>query len=137
MQNLENTNMLLNRLRVEDSGVPIYIQLREQILRAIGDGTLPPGARLPTMREVGVTLKVDLNTVQRAYAALEREGVLTTARGRGTFVAAAPPPPDPAQRAAAVDGLAQRTIASAQSLGIDPREVGRAIIRMVGEKSTP
>ena len=128
---------MLNRLRIEDSGVPIYIQLREQILRAIGDGSLPPGARLPTMREVGVALRVDLNTVQRAYAALEREGVLTTSRGRGTFVAASPPPPDPTQRVATVDGLAQRTIASAQSLGIDPREVGRAILRMTEEKSTP
>jgi GntR family transcriptional regulator len=126
---------MLNRLHLQQDGVPIYVQLRDQLHQAIGDGTLAPGARLPTMREVSVALKVDLNTVQRAYAELERRGAITTLRGRGTFVAAVPPPIDPAQRAAAVDGLAQRTIASAQSLGVDPREVGRAILRLSGETS--
>ncbi|HEV2546735.1 MAG TPA: GntR family transcriptional regulator [Stellaceae bacterium] len=110
--------------------MPIYVQLREQILHAIGDGTLKPGARLPTMREVAVALKIDLNTVQRAYAALEREGVLTTLRGRGTFVADAPPPVDPSLRAATVEGLAQRTIATAHSLGLDPREVARLMLTL-------
>jgi GntR family transcriptional regulator len=119
---------MLDRLRISDTGVPIYVQLREQILQAIGNGTLRPGARLSTMREVAVALKIDLNTVQRAYAALEREGVLVTLRGRGTFVAEAPPPVDPALRAASVEGLAQRTIATARSLGIDPREVARIIL---------
>src|SRR5689334_10145301 len=114
---------MLDRLHLEHTGVPIYVQLRDQLHQAIGNGTLAPGARLPTMREVSVTLKVDLNTVQRAYAELERQGVIITLRGRGTFVAEAPPPIDPAQRAAAVQGLAQRTIASAQSAGLDPREV--------------
>ena len=121
---------MLGRLKISDSGVPIYVQLREQILHAIGGGTLKPGARLPTMREVAVALKVDLNTVQRAYAALEREGVLTTLRGRGTFVAEAPPPVDPALRAATVEGLAQRTIATAHSLGLDPREVARIMLTL-------
>ena len=125
---------MLKRLHLQQNGVPIYVQLRDQLHQAIGDGTLAPGARLPTMREVSVALKVDLNTVQRAYAELERRGAITTLRGRGTFVAAVPPPIDPAQRAA-VDGLAQRTIASAQSLGVDPREVGRAILRLSGETS--
>jgi GntR family transcriptional regulator len=121
---------MLDRLRISDTGVPIYVQLREQILQAIGDGTLRPGARLPTMREVAVALRIDLNTVQRAYAALERDGVLTTLRGRGTFVAEAPPPVDPALRAATVEGLAQRTIATAHSLGLDPREVARRMLKV-------
>jgi GntR family transcriptional regulator len=124
---------MLEQLHLQHSGVPIYVQLRDQLHQAIGNGTLAPGARLPTMREVSVALKVDLNTVQRAYAELERQGVITTLRGRGTFVAETPPPIDPAQRAAAVDGLAQRTIASAQSLGVDPREVAHTILRLAGE----
>jgi DNA-binding transcriptional regulator YhcF (GntR family) len=124
---------MLDRLRLQQKGVPIYVQLRDQLHQAIGDGTLVPGARLPTMRQVSVALKVDLNTVQRAYAELERQGVLTTLRGRGTFVAPAPPPIDPALRLEAVEGLAQRTIASARSLGVEPREVGLAIVRLSGE----
>jgi GntR family transcriptional regulator len=127
---------MLDRLRISDTGVPIYVQLREQILHAIGDGTLKPGTRLPTMREVAVALKIDLNTVQRAYAALERERVLTTLRGRGTFVADAPPPVDPSLRAATVEGLAQRTIATAHSLGLDPREVARLMLTLAKAGAT-
>src|SRR2546430_16027223 len=84
---------MLDHLTVQNKGVPIYLQLREQILALIGRGALKPGSRLPTMRQVAVHLKIDLNTVQRAYAELERDGVLTKLRGVGTFVTAAPPPP--------------------------------------------
>src|SRR5438874_1320493 len=83
--------LTLRDLTLRDNGVPIYVQLREQILAAIGRGALKPGAQLPTMRQVAVALKIDLNTVQRAYAELEREGVLSTVRGRGSFVAQPPP----------------------------------------------
>jgi GntR family transcriptional regulator len=54
---------MLRALTLQDNGVPIYVQLRDQIAAAIGRGDLRPGARLPTMREVAVTLAVDLNTV--------------------------------------------------------------------------
>ena len=128
---------MLDRLHIQQDGVPIYVQLRQQILQAIGDGTLAPGAQLPTMREVAITLKVDLNTVQRAYASLEREGVLTLARGRGTFVAEKPPPVDPGLNEAAIERLAFQAIASAQSQGIDPAELGRAVLRLVQKRSEP
>ena len=72
---------MLDGLSVQNNGVPIYVQLREQILALIGRGVLKPGAQLPTMRQVAVALKIDLNTVQRAYAELERDGVLTKQRG--------------------------------------------------------
>jgi len=128
---------MLERLHIQQDGVPIYVQLRQQILQAIGDGTLAPGARLPTMREVAISLKVDLNTVQRAYASLEREGVLTLARGRGTFVAEKPPPVDPAINEAAIERLAFQAIAAAQSQGIDPVELGRAVVRLAQKRSEP
>ena len=128
---------MLNRLHLQQDGVPIKVQLRQQILQAIGDGTLAPGAQLPTMREVAITLKVDLNTVQRAYASLEREGVLTTARGRGTFVAGKPPPLDPALNESAIERLAFQAIASAQSQGIDPAELGRVVLRLAQKRLEP
>ena len=56
----------LDRLTLETNGVPIYVQIRDQMLRAIGEGALKPGEQMPTMRQVAVALKVDLNTVRRA-----------------------------------------------------------------------
>lgn len=119
---------MLDRLHIADSGVPIYIQLREQLLRAIGAGVLVPGAQLPTMRQVAVALKIDLNTVQRAYAELERDGVLATTRGRGTFVANPPPPLDPIRHDLEIDALAAQTIAAARAAALDPADLARAIL---------
>lgn len=119
---------MLDRLRIADSGVPIYIQLREQLLRAIGAGFLLPGEQLPTMRQVAVALKIDLNTVQRAYAELERDGVLVTTRGRGTFVANPPPPLDPVRHDLEIDALAAQTIAAARAAALDPADLARAIL---------
>ena len=119
---------MLDRLRIADTGVPIYIQLREQLLRAIGAGVLVPGDQLPTMRQVAVALKIDLNTVQRAYAELERDGVLATTRGRGTFVANPPPPLDPIRHDLEIDALAAQTIAAARAAALDPADLARAIL---------
>ena len=57
-------------LQLEDNGVPVYVQIRDQMLRAIGAGVLRPGEQMPTMRQIAVLLKVDLNTVRHAYSDL-------------------------------------------------------------------
>jgi len=119
---------MLDRLLIAENGIPIYIQLREQLLRAIGAGVLAPGEQLPTMRQVAVALKIDLNTVQRAYAELERESVLVTTRGRGTFVANPPPPLDPVRHGLEIDALAAQTIAAARAAALDPADLARAIL---------
>jgi GntR family transcriptional regulator len=126
---------MLDRLHIAETGIPIYIQLREQLLRAIGTGELASGAQLPTMRQVAVALKIDLNTVQRAYGELERDGVLVTTRGRGTFVADPPPPPDPVRHGIEVEALATRTIAAARAAGLDPAEIARAILARLESSS--
>src|SRR5471030_3338894 len=108
---------MLDGLSVQDNGIPIYVQLREQILGLVGRGVLKPGAQLPTMRQVAVALKIDLNTVQRAYAELEQGGVLTKQRGVGTFVTAAPPvSPRTARRQ--IQDFAFRIAAQAKGEGI-------------------
>ena len=119
---------MLGRLCIADNGIPIYVQLREQLLRAIGAGVLLPGEQLPTMRQVAVALKIDLNTAQRAYAELERDGVLVTTRGRGTFVANPPPPLDPVRHDLEIDALAAQTIAAARAAALDPADLARAIL---------
>jgi GntR family transcriptional regulator len=68
------------------SGVPIYVQLKEAIKNAVRAGAYPQGAQLPTVRQMAVQLKINANTVSRAYTELEREGVISSQQGRGTFV---------------------------------------------------
>ena len=67
-------------------GAPLYQQLAEQIKRAIAIGALSPGERLPTVKGLAQDLKLNANTVARVYRDLEREGVIATATGRGSFV---------------------------------------------------
>jgi GntR family transcriptional regulator len=119
---------MLASLTLQDNGVPIYVQLRDQIAAAIGRGALKPGERLATMREVAVALSIDLNTVQRAYAELEREGILTMVRGRGSFVAAPPPPVRPAR--AVAEGLAAQVAAQARAAGVTLDELAAALARL-------
>ena len=69
---------------------PIYAQLDRGLRAAIVTGRLRPGDQLPTVRQLAVELQVNANTVARVYAELERDGVLETRRGVGSFVSTAP-----------------------------------------------
>ena len=66
--------------------VPIYIQLSEQVKHAIASGELKPGDQLPTVRQLAADLRVNFNTIARAYRALDEEGIISTQHGRGTFI---------------------------------------------------
>jgi GntR family transcriptional regulator len=121
-----DSRAIQSHLTIQDNGVPIYVQLRDQLSAMIGRGALRPGERLPTMREVAVALAIDLNTVQRAYAELEREGLLTLVRGRGTFVAETPPPM-PRNRKAEAEALAAKLAAQAQAAGVGLGELIEAL----------
>jgi GntR family transcriptional regulator len=121
---------MLDQLTVQNTGVPIYVQLREQILGLIGRGVLRPGMRIPTMRQVAVALKIDLNTVQRAYAELERDGALTKIRGVGTFVTEAPPPPKNMRRL--VQDFAFRVAGEARGAGIALDDLAHALTKLAG-----
>ncbi|ODA41457.1 GntR family transcriptional regulator [Desulfosporosinus sp. BG] len=68
------------------SGVPYYIQLKEQIRRRITQGVWTAGTKLPTERELSESLSLSRNTVSQAYKELESEGILSSVRGRGTYV---------------------------------------------------
>jgi GntR family transcriptional regulator len=123
---------LLRHLRVRPTGVPIYVQLRDQLLHAIGAGVAGPGDQMPTMREVAVALKVDLNTVRRAYDELERRGVITLQRGRGSFVAARPPL-DVGAQDRRTDDLAKRTLALAAVEGVEAEALGLRILALASD----
>src|SRR5262245_22168863 len=68
------------------SGVPIYLQLMEQVKHAIETGALRPGEQLPATRRVAEELVVNPNTVSKAYRELEQEGVIEMRKGLGAFV---------------------------------------------------
>lgn len=68
------------------SGVPIYLQIIEQIKRSVALGVLQAGEQLPTVKQLALDLTVNPNTVARAYRELERDDVIETSPGRGSFV---------------------------------------------------
>ena len=78
-------------IRIEhESGVPIYVQIMDRIKHLVATGVLKPGNQLPTIRQLSVDLRVDPNTVVHAYRELDREGIISTQQGRGTFISEHP-----------------------------------------------
>jgi GntR family transcriptional regulator len=114
------------------SHVPIYVQLEERIKHLVASGVLEPGSQLPTVRQLAAELRVNFNTVARAYRILDEAGVISTQQGRGTYVLD-PPPPEQAERLrkAALEGLTASYLADAERMGFEPQEVSTEIERMV------
>ncbi len=107
------------------SGVPIYLQLIEQIKRSVALGILSAGEQLPTVKQLALDLTVNPNTVARAYRELERDELIETAPGRGSFVRANGHADAPAL-AAATDVAAQavmRAVREAKSLALTLSQV--------------
>ncbi|MBI5030056.1 MAG: GntR family transcriptional regulator [Chloroflexi bacterium] len=69
-----------------DSAVPIYLQIVHTIKHQVATGRLKPGEQLPTVRELATNLRINPNTVARAYDQLDGDNVITTQQGRGTYV---------------------------------------------------
>jgi GntR family transcriptional regulator len=118
-------------LRIEQSGVPIYVQIRDQVMHLIGTGAFEPGEQMPTMRQVAVVLRVDLNTVRHAYDELARAGVINVVRARGTYVAEKRRAATNSTITKAVDDVARRCIELATVAGVEPQVVARRVIQMV------
>lgn len=113
---------------------PIYAQLDRAIRVAIAHGKLKMGDQLPTVRQLAVDLRVNANTVAKVYLALEREGIVQTKRGVGTFIAdARPPAVHDAHRERRLKELVDRLLADAASIGFAPREISRYLSRRVKE----
>src|SRR5262252_5486852 len=125
---------LIGTLSLKQNGVPIYVQLREQVLQALATRLLGPGDQMPTMREVATNMKVDLNTVRHAYDELERLGAITLVRGRGSFVAKPPPAMGARAQQAQADSLAKQVLATAATMGIDPLAVADRIRALAKQK---
>jgi GntR family transcriptional regulator len=106
------------------SGIPIYIQIMNQVRQMVVNGDLKPGDQLPTVRQLAIDLKVNWNTIARAYRLLDEAGLISTQQGRGTFIWEQPSEETTRQlRQQTLEGLTRRYLAEAAHLGIPPQDV--------------
>ena len=113
---------------------PLYAQLEREIRVAIATGRMRPGDQLPTVRQMAVDLRINANTVARVYLSLEREGIVITKRGVGTFISDAGPkqrhaPHRERQLRVAMD----RFLTEVATLGYSPRQAVRELARRIRE----
>ena len=110
------------------SGVPFYRQIIQLIEHAILAGKLAPGDKLPTIRALAIELKINPNTIAKAYGELELRGVVATQVGSGTFVAARPADSSRDELMKRIEEVAGRFVRDMAALGLD-REHMVAIVR--------
>ena len=96
------------------SGLPIYTQIVNQIQSQLANGILKPGDQLPTVRALASELRVNFNTVARAYRILDEARIISTQQGRGTYITEIPPPNISEKlRNESLEALTQRFISEA------------------------
>jgi GntR family transcriptional regulator len=109
---------------------PIYIQIMDEVRRALVIGTLEPETPLPSVRQLASELRVNPNTVQQAYRELEREGLVYMRRGQGTFVSESARPE--AERLVLSRQVAERALRDAFRHGVSMEELQRALREVSG-----
>ena len=106
------------------SGLPIYTQIVNQVQTQVVNGTLKPGDQLPTVRALAEELRVNFNTVARAYRQLDEERIISTQQGRGTYITEIPPPKvSDRLRKEMLEALAERYISEALRLDFSKSEI--------------
>ena len=115
------------------SGTPIYRQIVDQVRQAVAGGTLRPGDRLPSVRDLALELAVNPNTIAKAYQELERDGVIETPRGRGSFVADRDHNLPMKERLNRLAGSVERLAVEAYHLGIPDAQVEELVRRKLEE----
>lgn len=104
---------------------PIYVQIMDEVRRALTVGTVGPDDPLPSVRQLAANLRINPNTVQQAYRELERDGLVYMRRGQGTFLAKTPPREEERQHLAIQ--VAERALRDAWRHGLDLEELIAAI----------
>lgn len=106
---------------------PIYEQILRQIRAQILSGDLREGEALPSIRKLAQTLQISVITTKRAYDELEREGLIDTVGGKGTFVASPNPEYLREKRVRAVEEKLFDAVSEAQNAGIGAKELKRML----------
>ena len=105
------------------SHIPIYLQIADGIREAVAAGIYRPGELLPSLRVLAIDVKVNPNTVQRAYDELAREGLIYARRGKGLFVAEQGAASAQTRARQAVRGVFEQGIRAGQAAGMDEKDV--------------
>lgn len=110
------------------SGLPIYIQIVNQVQAQVAGGILKPGDQLPTVRALAEELRVNFNTVARAYRILDEARIISTQQGRGTYITEIPPAQVTEKlRKESLEALTQRYIREAMRLDFSKAEITEII----------
>jgi GntR family transcriptional regulator len=113
------------------SGLPIYLQIAQQIKTAVAMGRLQPEDPLPSVRQLAVELAVNPNTVARAYLDLEIEGVIYKRQGAGTFVSSQGVEMSKGERRRVLNELLEKALVEGVNLGLSERELREAFERVL------
>jgi GntR family transcriptional regulator len=115
------------------SGLPIYTQIVNQVQTQIAGGILKPGDQLPTVRVLAEELRVNFNTVARAYRILDEARIISTQQGRGTYITEIPPPRVTEKlRQESLQALTERYIDEAMRLGSSKDEISEMVKDQLG-----
>ena len=109
------------------SGVPIYLQLMEQVKHAVETGALRPGEQLPSIRPLAEELVVNPNTIAKAYRELEHEGVIELRQGAGAFVSDKAPTKKDADKLRAAQATVAGAIEKLRARGVTDEEIRRLV----------
>lgn len=105
------------------SSVPIYQQLVNSVKEAVAKGVLAVGDKLPSVRELAALLTINPNTIAKAYQEMEREGIIETLRGRGTFVAAREQMVNLAEKKQMIKGMLEKILVEAYYMQLDEKDM--------------
>lgn len=121
----------MNELKFEldfRTGAPIYEQIVEQVRSRIESGKLSPGDQLPTVRQLALELRVNFNTIARAYRILDEAGLISTQQGRGTYILEPDTPEGQSRlRRARLDDLINSFLSDASRHGYALEEISEEV----------
>jgi GntR family transcriptional regulator len=110
------------------SGLPIYTQIVNQVQTQVAGGILKPGDQLPTVRALAEELRVNFNTIARAYRILDEARIISTQQGRGTYITEIPPPRVTEKlRRESLQALTERYINEAKRLEFSKDEISEMV----------
>lgn len=116
-----------------ESGVPLWVQLKNRLVYLINSGYFKPGDQLPTVHAAASELSINYNTVNKVYVSLMHDGYITSIRGRGAFVNDLDRE-EASEREQAVEAILEDCLVACSDLGLSMGDVEKALQRLIRKK---